>query len=62
MMTPRDHSDLVLGVRSRAGLRARRPRRPGNRAVIGSGGGTLFVCHLDVGHWKDKACDIAAAT
>jgi hypothetical protein len=31
----------------------------GNRPIIGSGGGTLFVWDVDVGHWKDKACDIA---
>jgi WD40 repeat protein len=31
----------------------------GNRAVMGSGGGTLFVWDLDVRHWEEMACDIA---
>jgi DNA-binding SARP family transcriptional activator/WD40 repeat protein len=31
----------------------------GDRAIIGSGGGTLLVWDLDVDHWEDMACDIA---
>ncbi|MGH9248584.1 MAG: BTAD domain-containing putative transcriptional regulator, partial [Acidimicrobiales bacterium] len=47
---------LLLGV-SGSGYVDRDAR--GDRAVIGSGGGTLLVWDLDVSHWKDMACDIA---
>ena len=61
----------ALGRRdARADRRAVAPRRDrdrgsstatlrGDRAVIGSGGGTALVWDVDVSHWEDMACDIA---
>jgi WD40 repeat protein len=48
---------LLLDANGRSGYVDR--DAPGDRAVIGGGGGTLLVWDLDVRHWKDTACNIA---